>query len=90
MQILDNLGGVDGEEESVRLAYAEALHAMGREDAARAAIGDARTRLLARAAKISEAVWRESFLTYVPDNARTLALADDWLVPTAVDGFFPE
>jgi hypothetical protein len=31
--------------------------------------------LLARAAKISDPVWRERFLTGVPDNSRTLALA---------------
>jgi hypothetical protein len=35
----------------------------------------AREHLLSRAAKISDPVWRERFLTQVPNNARTLALA---------------
>jgi tetratricopeptide (TPR) repeat protein len=87
MQILEQLGGVDGEEEGIRLAYAEALHAKGREDAARAAIAEARSRLLERAAKISEAVWRDSFLTNVPENGRTLALAEEWLLLTMPGGF---
>lgn len=38
-------------------------------------ITEARERLLTRAAKISDLRWRERFLTQVPDNAQTLALA---------------
>jgi tetratricopeptide (TPR) repeat protein len=87
MRILETLGGVDGEEECIRLAYAEVLHANGREDTAGAAIAVARSRLLDRASRISDASWRESFLTNVSENARTLALAEEWLLLTMPGGF---
>jgi tetratricopeptide (TPR) repeat protein len=67
----------------VRLAHAEALHATGAHDAARAAIAEARTRLLAIAGKIPDPEYRKSFLEDVPENARTLALARAWLGETA-------
>jgi hypothetical protein len=62
----------------VRLAHAEALHATGARDAAARAIADARARLLAIAGKIADPDHRASFLERVPENARTLALADAW------------
>src|SRR5262249_38294788 len=63
----------------VRLAHAEALHATGAHDAARTAIAQARTRVLAIAGKISDPDHRASFLAQVPENARTLTLAATWL-----------
>ncbi|HEX7839584.1 MAG TPA: hypothetical protein VF469_19045, partial [Kofleriaceae bacterium] len=63
----------------VRLAHAEALHAAGAHDAARGAIVRARAHLLAIADKIADPSYRTSFLAHVPENARTLALADAWL-----------
>ncbi|HEX7841142.1 MAG TPA: hypothetical protein VF469_26875, partial [Kofleriaceae bacterium] len=63
----------------VRLALAEALHATGAHDAARRAIADARTRLRAIADKIPDPGYKTSFLENVPENARTLALAAEWL-----------
>jgi hypothetical protein len=63
----------------IRLARAEALHAAGALDAARAAISDARARLAVTAAKIAEPEYRTSFLEGVPENARTLELARAWL-----------
>ena len=63
----------------VRLARAEALHATGAVEAARAAIADARARLCAIADKIPELAYRTSFLEGVPENARTFALARAWL-----------
>jgi hypothetical protein len=63
----------------VRLAHAEALHATGAHDAARAAIAQARARLLAITDRISDPDYRASFLEQVPENARTLALASAWL-----------
>jgi tetratricopeptide (TPR) repeat protein len=63
----------------LRLARAEALHATGALDAARAAIADARARLLAIAGTIEDPAYRASFLEAVPENARTLALAREWL-----------
>jgi tetratricopeptide (TPR) repeat protein len=63
----------------VRLAHAEALHATGAHDAARRAIADARTHLLAIAGRIGDADYRKSFLHNVPENATTLARASAWL-----------
>jgi len=62
----------------VRLAHAEALHATGAHDAAARAIADARARLLAIADKIADPDYKASFLERVPENARTLALANAW------------
>ncbi|HEX8106924.1 MAG TPA: hypothetical protein VF516_04305, partial [Kofleriaceae bacterium] len=63
----------------VRLAHAEALHASGDVEAARRAIGHARTHLLAIADKIRDPAYRQGFLESAPENARTLALARAWL-----------
>jgi tetratricopeptide (TPR) repeat protein len=63
----------------VRLAHAEALDATGAHDAARAAIAQARARVLAIAGRISDPDYRASFLAQVPENARTLDLAATWL-----------
>ena len=63
----------------VRLGHAEALHATGAHDAARRAIDAARARLAAVAGRIADPAYRRSFLEDVPENARTLALADAWL-----------
>jgi len=70
----------------VRLAHAEALHATGAHDAARAAIAGARARVLAIAGTISDPDYRASFLAQVPENARTLALARTWLGEPAQAG----
>jgi tetratricopeptide (TPR) repeat protein len=63
----------------VRLAHAEALHATGAHEAAGGAIADARVRLRAIADRIGDPDYQASFLERVPENARTLALADAWL-----------
>jgi hypothetical protein len=63
----------------VRLVHAEALHATGAEDAARRAIGLARTHLLNIAGRIADPDYRRSFLKNVPENARTIELARAWL-----------
>ncbi|MGK3961172.1 hypothetical protein WMF38_49975 [Sorangium sp. So ce118] len=63
----------------VRPTFAEALAAGGRQDGAAAAIASARVALLARAEKLSDAAWRGRFLRDLPDNARTLELARQWL-----------
>jgi hypothetical protein len=61
------------------LVHAEALHATAAHDAARDAIGAARARLHAIAARISDPGYQQSFLEQVPENARTLARARAWL-----------
>ncbi len=78
MDTLGSLGGVEDGEALVRLVYAQALRATGDAAGARGAIEAARARLLGRATKIQDAAFRASFLERVPENARTLALADAW------------
>ncbi|HTN83381.1 MAG TPA: serine/threonine-protein kinase PknK, partial [Sorangium sp.] len=72
---LEEAGSLEEGESLVRLAYAEALAAAGAAREAAEALAAAREHLLSRAAKISDPSFRERFLTCVPDNARTLALA---------------
>jgi len=62
----------------IRLAHAEALHATGALDAAKHTIAEARGRLLTIADRIDAPAYRKSFLDNVPENARTLLLADAW------------
>jgi hypothetical protein len=79
MAPVEALGKTDEGEALARLVYAEALHANGQEDAARAAIVEARDRLLARAARIDDPSRQRTFLDNVPENARTLLLCRQWL-----------
>jgi eukaryotic-like serine/threonine-protein kinase len=81
MEVLASMRGIEEGESLIRLAHAEALHATGDLDGARAAIADARDRLVARAARISHAALRETFLRRLPEHARTLALAEAWAAP---------
>ncbi|WP_437737848.1 serine/threonine-protein kinase [Sorangium sp. So ce1335] len=76
--LLDEVGVEEGES-VVRLVHAEALRACGHGAEAARAIAAARARLLERAAKIRDAVFREHFLERAADNARTLELARAWL-----------
>jgi hypothetical protein len=62
----------------VRLVHAEALAAAGDRDAARAALGEARADLEARAARIEDPDVHRRFLADVPENARVLALTEAW------------
>ena len=62
-----------------RLVHAECLLATGDEPRARKALAEARDRLLARASRIADPALRAGFLERVPENARTLALAREWL-----------
>ena len=78
VRLLEDLGGIEDGEALVRLVHAVALGQMGHHNAARASIAKARDRLLARADRIASPIWRTSFLTRVPENARTLTLARQW------------
>ncbi|MGZ6143486.1 MAG: ATP-binding protein, partial [Myxococcales bacterium] len=78
MRLLTEMGGMDEGEALVRLVHAEALRASGAVAEARSALEAAVKRLRERAASITEPRWRESFLTQVPENARTLALDAEW------------
>jgi tetratricopeptide (TPR) repeat protein len=71
------LGSIEDFEPLIRLVHAETLFASGDHDAARAAIVDARGRILTRASRLGEPA-RARFLEAVPDNARCLSLAEAW------------
>ncbi|MCY0991102.1 protein kinase [Nannocystis sp. ILAH1] len=60
------------------LIRAEALHALGRDDEARAALAAAHADLSARAARIGAPELRASYLTAIPEHARIVALAAAW------------
>ncbi len=74
-------GPIDEGEAIIRLAWAEALRASGDEPAALAAITDARAALEARAARMPDEAMRASFLTAIPEHARTFELAAAWAAP---------
>jgi DNA-binding winged helix-turn-helix (wHTH) protein/tetratricopeptide (TPR) repeat protein len=76
--VLDALGSSRYSESLVRLMIAETRMAVGDEVGARSAIGAARDSLLQRAEHITDALVRESFLTRVRNNSRTLQLAREW------------
>jgi predicted ATPase len=78
MQLMDSHGRPEEGEAVVRLAWARALHANGRSDEAKAAIGEAEQRVLAEAQRIADAELRRSFLEAVPEHAMTIALAAAW------------
>ena len=75
-RLVEALGNIDDGDAFVRLVFAEIALAHGDREVARRAIFAARDRLVDRAAKISAPAWRNSFLRRVPENARTLALAE--------------
>ncbi|MBI2896041.1 MAG: protein kinase [Deltaproteobacteria bacterium] len=76
--IRDSLGGIDEGEAILDLVFAESLDRAGLRAEARAAIADARQRLLAKADGIIDPILRASFLSSVAENARIVALADAW------------
>lgn len=78
VQVDEQQGGLDLEHHFVRLTWAEALHAVGYHDAARAVIAAARERLRTEAAGIISPELRKSFLEGVPEHARIFMLADAW------------
>jgi tetratricopeptide (TPR) repeat protein len=79
MDVLNRLGGVDEGESLIRTLNALALRAAGKDPEGRKQIADARKRLIERADRIKNLHWRQSFLERVPDNARLLQLAAQWL-----------
>ena len=76
--LLTAIGHVEEYESLVRLILAETLEASGDHTAARDALRVAADRLNARAAQINNPAWRESFLSRLADNARTMRLAREW------------
>jgi eukaryotic-like serine/threonine-protein kinase len=78
-RVLEEIGMVEEREIAVRLVLAEALAACGEATAAREKLALARDRLMVLADRIDDENLRRCFLTKVPENARTLALAAQWL-----------
>jgi tetratricopeptide (TPR) repeat protein len=79
VELADSMALMEEGEAFIRLIHAELLFERGERGKAAAAIAGARERLLARAAKIVDPAARASYLTRVPDHARTLELARAWL-----------
>lgn len=63
----------------VRLVSVETRKAVGKHASARALLRDAHERLLLAAEQIEGPELRHGFLTRIPENARTLGLARQWL-----------
>ncbi len=78
MKILETLGSLDEGEPLLRLVHARALHATGQVDEARAAVVVSCRILRARAEKITEPAWRESYLWQIAENRETLELGEAW------------
>ena len=72
----------DENEAYVLLSLVRALKACGEEARLLTALKEARSRLHARAARITDPALRASFLEKVPENAATRAMADELLGPT--------
>jgi hypothetical protein len=86
---LEALGLQGNGEIDLRLSMAEALRAVGRVNAAHAALANILPRLKKRLDDIPEPAARERYLTNVPANARVLSLAKEWLGDEAVRALGP-
>ena len=75
----ESLGGLESGESIMYLTHAEALWASGARDDALAAIRFARDRIEGLAARITDPALRRSYREAVEENARTIALAAEWL-----------
>jgi tetratricopeptide (TPR) repeat protein len=76
MGVLEELGGLEEFESLVRLARLEALVAAGEHAAAASLAAVARRRVEERAAALPEPQWRHAFVSRLPENRRTLELAE--------------
>lgn len=79
MERFDALGTIEEGESLVRLVYVKGLEATGDAEGAIAALRTAHTRLNERAARISKAEHRVSFLQKVAENAQTIELFRAWV-----------
>jgi tetratricopeptide (TPR) repeat protein len=79
-EFLDSGGTLEDGDALIRLVFAEALHAVGDIDGARAALSTAYAFILRDAQTIRDDEMRQSFLNNVPEHARILELARAWAV----------
>jgi eukaryotic-like serine/threonine-protein kinase len=77
-ELIRTLGGAGSYEIPLRLAVAEARHAAGDAEGARAAIAEAKAAIDERAARIADAGHRAHFLERLPPNVRVRELARLW------------
>ncbi len=73
-ELVERHGHAEEADAAIRLAYGEAMAAVGDSDGARAAIADAARRLREAAERISDPRLRRTYLDAIPEHARTLAL----------------
>jgi tetratricopeptide (TPR) repeat protein len=73
------LGGLESGEAVMYLTHAEALWQSGAHEEARTAIRFARDRIESLAARIADPVLKDAYREKVEENARTIALAAEWL-----------
>jgi tetratricopeptide (TPR) repeat protein len=78
MDILTTTGSIEDGEAFLRSTHAEALHATGAHEQARAAIAAAQAWVLAQVAQIEDPAWRQSFLDHVAEHRRIFELAREW------------
>ncbi len=76
MYILRALGGIEQGESFIRLADIRALRANGYHELAQQRVVEARRRLLKQAERLTDPVWRQSFLENVPENAELYRLGE--------------
>jgi eukaryotic-like serine/threonine-protein kinase len=74
IEILESLEGVEEGEALIRLVHVLALGENGHKAEAYERLAHAQDRLRQRANRISDPLWRRSFLENVPENAQTMAL----------------
>jgi serine/threonine protein kinase/tetratricopeptide (TPR) repeat protein len=79
MKILQTYGGTIEGEPFIYIGYAEGLRGKGDIEGSKKAIGEARDRLLARAAKIKTPELRRDFMERMREHGRILMRAGEWL-----------
>jgi hypothetical protein len=83
MKLMEAAGADKEGEALLRVTHAEALHATGASEQARAVLIVARAWILDRAEHIENPDWRRSFLDRVAENRRILELAHAWGIDAA-------
>ncbi|MDY7231678.1 serine/threonine-protein kinase PknK [Hyalangium rubrum] len=84
LQLFERIGMAGFGEIDLRLAVAEAREATGQPQSAREMLRTTLSRLRPRVEDLPDAATRARYLTQVPNHARLLALARDWLGEEAV------
>jgi hypothetical protein len=78
LRIIQRYGSIGQTEVELRLAICEAFHAAGRTERARGELRETLRQVKIRADGISDATWRESYLTRNRHSVRAWELAEEW------------